>query len=309
MFAPLVVALPLTLLLLGGIVVGCVLLVRHVPSAQLTVPVVRARRRGTVVAGAGLALAVPLLAGGLALPETSPARTQLVAIAPLAAAALHAGVLLVRELTWPRPTQRLRSARLVVRSVRQDAPRGLVVLFAGTTALLWGVCVVGTVLADQSGRGITVHDIASSASATPFPGAFYAGPIALAAALAVALTVAVLLRVPQRPTVAGADAATDGTLRRAAAHRALRASTAAVLATTAALVAVGGSAAHRVGGTWSYEEGGRVVTGTTSLPPVLDAVAAGVALSGIPLLLLAIAVLLVPARGLRREPALVQVRP
>ncbi|MEZ0492595.1 hypothetical protein AB2L28_10145 [Kineococcus sp. TBRC 1896] len=301
MFAPLVVALPLTLLLIGGIVVGCVLLVRHAPSAQFTLPVVRARRRGTVVAGAALAVAVALLVTGLSLPPTSLRRTQLVAVAPLAAAALHAAVLLAGELTWPRPAQRLRSARLAVRTVRQDAPRGMVVLFAGACGLLWAVCVAGTVLADDSGRGITVSVPPSTGTATPFPGAFYAGPIALAGALAVALTVAVLLRVPQRPTVTGADAATDGTLRRAAAHRALRATTAAVLTTAAALVAVGGSAAHRAGGSWSYEEGGRVVTGTTSLPPALDAVAAGVALSGVPLLLLALAVLLVPARGLQRE--------
>ncbi|MEZ0164977.1 hypothetical protein AB2L27_09400 [Kineococcus sp. LSe6-4] len=300
MFGPLVLALPLTILLLGGLVVGCVLLVRHVPSRDLTAPVARARRRGTVVAGTALALAVALLVAGLALPPTSLPRTQLVAVAPLAAAALHAGVLLAGELTWPRPAQRLRSARLVVRTVRQDAPRGLVVLFAVAGGLLWAVCVAGTALADDSGRAISVHDAVSSASASPFPGAHYAAPIALASALAVVLTVAVLLQVPRRPAVPAADAATDGTLRRAAAHRALRVTTAALLATTAALVVVGGTAAHRVGGSWSVEVSGRVVEGGTGLSPVLDAVSAGVALAGVPLLLLALAVLLVPARGLPR---------
>lgn len=301
MFGPLVLALPLTVLLIGGLVVGCVLLTRHVPSAELALPVVRARRRGAVVAVVAAALAVVLAVAGLSLPQTSLRRTQLVAAAPLAAAALHAAVLLAGELTWPRPAQRLRSARLAVRTVRQDAPRGLVALFAAAAALLWVVCVAGTVLADGSGRAISVRDAVSSASASPFPGSSYAGPVALAGVLAVVLTLAVLLRVPRRPAVPGADAATDGALRRAAAHRVLRVTTAALLITTAALLVVGGTAAHRVGGSWSVEVDGRVVEGGTGLSPVLDAVAAGAALSGLPLLLLALAVLLVPARGLRRE--------
>jgi hypothetical protein len=308
-FGPLVIALPLTLLLLGGIVVGCVLLARHAPSSQLTAPVARARRRGTVVAGVAITLAVALLVVGLSLPQTSLRRTQLVAVTPLAAAALHAGILLAGELTWPRPAHRLRSARLVVRTVRQEAPRGMVALFAVATGLLWVVCVLGTALADDSARAFTVTSTYGSGSASPFPGAFYAGPVALAGALAVALTVAVLVAVPRRPAVPGADAGTDGTLRRAAAHRALRATTAALLLTTAALVVVGGMSVNGVGGQVGEEVAGRIVWHDAGLPPVLDAVAAAVALSGVPLVLLALAVLLVPARGLRREPGLVQVRP
>lgn len=294
-------SLPLTLFAAGAVVVACVLLARHVPSTELSLPVVRARRRGSIVAGSALALAAGVTLFGLTLAPSDLRRTQLIAVSPLAAAALHAGVLLVGELTWPRPALRLRSARLAVRTVRQDAPRGMVLLLSAACVLTWSVCVAGTLLSDDSGRAISVTVPGGAASAGPFPGVFYSGPIALAGALAVGLTTAVLLRVPQRPAVPGADAATDGTLRRAAAHRALRVTTAALLATTAALLLVGGTAAHRVGGSWSALVDGRLVWHDEGLAPVPDAVAAVLAAASVPVLLLALAVLLVPARGLRRE--------
>ena len=139
-----------------------------------------------------------------------------------------------------------------------------------------------------------------SATASPFPGAFYAGPVALAAAAVAVLTWAVLLRVPQRPAVPGADAATDGALRRTAAHRALRVSTSAVLGTTAAFLVLGGSAAHALGGRTGILVGDTVVWTDRGYPPAGDAVAAGVTIVGGLLVLLALAVLLVPARGVRR---------
>jgi hypothetical protein len=279
-FGPAVAALPLSFFLVAAAVVGVVVLVRRVPSHELPVPVVRARRRGAVVAVVALAVAVVLLVAGTSLPQTSLRRTQLIAVAPLVAAAVHAGVLLLGELSWPRPAQRVRSARLAVRSVRQDAPCGTLTLFLAAAGLLWTTCAVGALLADDSGRAVATTSDGITSSAGPFPGAFYAGPIALAGGLAVAATWAVLLRVPQRPAVAGADAATDGALRRAAPHRALRTTTSALLGTTAALLVLGGSAAHRLGGSWS--------------------VGAGVACSGGGLALLALAVLVVPARGVRR---------
>jgi hypothetical protein len=299
----LLLALPLSAFLVAAVVVGAVLLARRVPAHDLTAPVVRARRRGSLVAATALALAVALVvavvAAGAWLPQTGLRRTQLIAVVPLAAAALHAAVLLAGELSWPRPAQRVRSARLAVRTVRADAPRGMVRLFTASCVLAWVVCVVGTVLADGSGRAIEYVDGSASASGSPFPGAFYAGPVALAAVVVVALTWAVLLRVPQRPAVPGADAATDGALRRAAAHRALRVSTSAVLGTTAALLVTGGTAAHG-GGRWGEEIGGVVVWHDVGPGPVGNAVAAGAAVSGVLLLLAALAVLLVPVRGVPR---------
>lgn len=291
---------PLSAFVCAAVVVGAVVLVRRVPSHELTAPVVRARRRGFVVAAVGLTLAVVLVVAGTSLPQTSLRRTQLIAVVPLAAAAAHAAVLLVGELSWPRPTQRVRSARLAVRSVRQDAPRGMVTAFLISCVLAWVVCAVGTVMADDTGRGLEFSAPPMTSTKGPFPGAFYAGPIALAAVLVVVLTWAVLLRVPRRSAVPGADAATDGALRRAAAHRALRVSTSALLGTTAALVFFGGTAAHGIGGSWSEEVAGVVVRHDAGPGPVWDAVAAGVAISGFLLVLAALAVLLVPARELRR---------
>lgn len=300
MFGPAVAALPLSVFLLAAVVVGVVVLARRVPSHELAVPVVRARRRGTVLSALAIVLAVGLVVLGTSLPQTSLRRTQLIAVVPLLAAAAHAGVLLVGELSWPRPAQRVRSARLAVRSVRQDAPRGMVTLLLVACALLWTVCAVGTATADDTGRGLEVTHDGLTSGAGPFPGAFYAGPVAVAGVLAVVLTWAVLLRVPRRPAVAGADAETDGTLRRAAAHRALRTTTSALLGTTAALVFFGGMAAHGIGGSASVEVNGVLERHDGSPGPVWDAVAAGIAWSGGLLVLLALAVMLVPARGLAR---------
>ncbi|WP_380158452.1 hypothetical protein [Kineococcus sp. R86509] len=300
MFGPALAVLPLSAFFIAAVVVGVVVLVRRVPSHELTAPVVRARRRGFAVAAVGLTLAVALLVLGTSMPQTSLRRTQLIAVVPLAAAALHAAVLLVGELSWPRPAQRIRSARLAVRSVRQDAPRGMVTLFAISCVLTWVVCAVGTVMADDTGRALEFSAPPMTSSASPFPGAFYSGPIALAGVLVVALTWTVLLRVPRRPAVPGADAATDGTLRRAAAHRALRVSTSALLGTTAALVFFGGTAAHGIGGSWGEEVAGVFVRHDAGPGPVWDAIAAGIAISGFLLALAALAVLLVPARGVRR---------
>ncbi|GAA0301571.1 hypothetical protein [Kineococcus aurantiacus] len=297
MSGPAVVVLPLTLFLLAGSVVGLVLLARRVPSAELTVPVVRARRRGAAVAGLAVVLAVALPLLAVSALGTGLRQGQLIAVAPLAGAAVHAAVLLVGELSWPRPAQRVRSARLAVRTVRQDAPRGMVVLFLLSCGLLWATCLAGTVLSDDSGRAISAPG--GGGSASPFPGPFYAAPTALAAALAAALTWWVLLRVPRRPAVAGADARTDGSLRRAAAHRALRFSTAAVLGTTGALLFLGGTTAHGVGGRSGVQVGGTTVW-TDAVGPVWNGFAAGFAVLGGLLALLALAVLLVPARGVGR---------
>lgn len=295
----LLLVLPLSAFLAAALVLGAVLLARRVPAHDLTAPVVRARRRGSLVAATALALAVALVVAGTSLPQTGLRRTQLVAVVPLAAAALHAAVLLAGELSWPRPAQRVRSARLAVRTVRADAPRGMVGLFTASCVLAWTVCVAGTALADDSGRAIEYVDGPAASVGSPFPGAFYAAPIALAAVVVVALTWAVLLRVPQRPAVPGADAATDGALRRAAAHRALRVSTSAVLGTTAALLVTGGTAAHG-DARWGEAVGGVVVWHDVGPGPVWNAVAAGVAVTGGLLLLAALAVLLVPARGVPR---------
>ncbi|PRY15903.1 hypothetical protein [Kineococcus rhizosphaerae] len=300
MFGPVVAVLPLSLFLLAGLAVGGVLLVRRVPSTDLTAPVVRARRRGTTVAVLAVALAVALFVLGTSLPQTSLRRTQLIAVVPLAAAALHAAVLLVGELSWPRPAQRVRSARLAVRSVRQDAPRGMLTLFTLACALTWAVCVAGTAMAADDGRSYELVQGPMTSAHGPFPGAFYAGPIALAAAAVVAVTWAVLLRVPQRPAVTGADAVTDGALRRAAAHRALRVSTAGLLGTSAAMLVLGGLAVHGVGGSWGEYVGGTLVEHEVSVPAWADGLAAAVACGGGLLALFALAVLLVPARGIRR---------
>lgn len=297
MSGPLLLAAPLLLLLVGGAGVGGFLLARRVPAGRLPLPVAAARRRGTALALAALAVAGALLLVGTSLPQDSLRRTQLVAVTPLAAAAAHAVVLLLGELTWPRPRQRVRSARLAVRSVRADAPRGLLLACAASVAVALLACLAGTLLADGTGRSITwaAADGVVASTRGPFPGAFYAGPVAAGVLVVALLTAALLVRVPHRPSAAGADAATDGTLRRAAAHRVLRVSTAATAGTAAALLVLGGLAARGLGVSWAV--GG---TWHTDGPGALWAAAGtGTALAGALLGAAALAVLLVPAGGVR----------
>lgn len=294
---PLLLAAPLLLLLVGGAGVAGFLLARRVPAGRLTLPVAAARRRGGALALAALAVAATLLVVGTSLPQESLRRTQLVAVTPLAAAAAHALVLLVGELTWPRPRQRVRSARLAVRSVRADAPRGLLVACGASVAVALLACVAGALLADGTGRAIgwRAADGLVASTRGPFPGAFYAAPIAVGVLVVALLTAVLLVRVPHRPATAGADAATDGTLRRAAAHRVLRVSTAATAATAAALLVLGGLAARgldvhwAVDGTWHTDGPGALWTTTSTV----------VAVAGALLGLAALGVLLVPARAVR----------
>ncbi|WP_432497516.1 hypothetical protein [Kineococcus gypseus] len=293
---------PVVLCALAGVVVGAVVLARRAPAGHLSAPVARARRRGAVVALTAALLTAATLLAGLSLPGGGLRGTRLVALAPLAAAGVHALVLLAGELTWPRPRQRVRSAALAVRTARSDAPRGLLALFTAGCALALLTCLAGALLADGSGRALGWTDPAGLAAtaAGPFPGAFYAVPVAAGVVVVAALTLALLLRVPARPAVP--DAAADAVLRRTAAHRVLRVSTSAVLGTTAALWVVGGAAASNVARGVTYGVDG---AWTTVRPGAAWALLGGSALAGgVLLLLAALAVLLVPARGpLRRGAA------
>ncbi|WP_432536120.1 hypothetical protein [Kineococcus arenarius] len=298
---------PLSLFALAGAVAAVAVVARRVPAGHLSTPVARARRRGGVVAAVALLLAATALALGLSLPQDSLRRTQVVAVVPLAAAALHALTLLAGELTWPRPHQRVRTARLAVRTVRGDAPRGMLAVFVAGAVLALLTCLAGSLLGAADGRSLTWSDPRGGPGGSgvgaghgPFPGWFYSVPIAAAVLVVVALTGALLLRVPARPAAPGADATTDGTLRRAAAHRALRVSTSAVLGTTAAAWFLGGTAGLGIArGSTVGVDGVLTSVGPGPAWRVLGLAATS---GGLVLLLAALAVLLVPARGLPAAP-------
>ncbi|RYU08773.1 hypothetical protein [Nocardioides iriomotensis] len=249
MAAGLLFVVPLFGLLLVGVVVLVVLAATHSPDAALPHEVASARRHGVVVS---VVATTVLLLGAVVLTGMTARSLQgtpvLAAAVPLLAAAGALVVLLVGELTWPRPKGATRTAVLSDRRVRDLARGGWAVtalLVSGGLAL---VVVVGAVLADGSGRTITTTSVGNRVSATagPFPGVVYGGPQLAALVIAVALVALVLWAATNRAAVVTADPATDALLRRSSAARAFRILTFAVLLTLAADLFYGGSAAQRV---------------------------------------------------------------
>lgn len=292
----LALTLPLVPFAIAAAVVGAVLLVLRVPDRRFAPAVAAARRRSAVVTVVAVGSTLAALWAGTRLDSSASLRDgQLLALLPLAAACLHTTVVLAGELSWPRPSTRIRSARLVARSIGASVPRAWLVGATAAAGLVVLTCTAGVLLAEPDGRSVgwTSTDGTFGSSAGPFPGAFYAGPALAALVVLAALTVLVLHRLSLRPAVP--DPVADAALRRATAHRVLRVATSATLGTAAAFLTVGGLAARRLGGSyavdgvWSDQGPG---TGWVTVATVV-AVAGGV------LLLVALAVLLVPARAVR----------
>ncbi|WP_432495366.1 hypothetical protein [Kineococcus auxinigenes] len=304
MFAGLVVLGPLLVSLVLAGAAATLTARRRVPDAVLPLPVAGARRRGDVWTGlAGLAAAgtaAGCVAGAWRLHEE-----RLVVLAPLAGATAYALVALVAEATWPRPVARLRSARLLVRSVRDSASPGLLRCAAAVGALLAATCFLGAALGAEDGRSVqwSSPDGLATWSAATFPGAALTVPVAALAVLTAVVTGAVLHRVPVRPSAPASDDATDAALRRVAAHRVLRTSTAAATLTLAGLLLLAGSSAGGLGGEYQVAPD----AWRSSTPPRGWSALAVVALWSSPVLALAgLAALFWPAAGLRRERAAVR---
>jgi hypothetical protein len=198
-------------------------------------------------------------------------------LAPGLAATAHVAVLGLTELTWPRPTARVRAARLAPRDVTTFAPPLLRRALVAAAAALVVVAVAGALLAAPGGRSVSASSGGGESTAGPFPGLPYGLAAVVAVALLLGACVLVLRLVVRRPAVEGADDATDAVLRRASAHRVLRGALAGALATLGPLLAFGGTSA------------GNVLDGG------LQVVAHLVTVAGIVVVVLSLVVLLVPA--------------
>ncbi len=252
----------LALLVLGlgalvvvGLVVGVVVAVSARPDAMLTSEVATARRHAVVTSGLSLLLllATPVLlvvvvyAGvvtGFTGGPSVPAVVQVLACAPLIGTLLGLLVLLLGELTWPRPTGVSRTALLQDRSARS--------LLTGAWPWCAGSCVAVTaallVLGGVVGDGMTITRVhaGSVADAGPFPGWHLVGSQLVVLGLCVAAAVLAVLAVARRSAVVTADPETDRLLRRASVARVARAVTFGALVTLGPDLLVGGSAAHSV---------------------------------------------------------------
>ena len=212
--------------------------------------VARVRRRGLVVdlvaVGAGIAVAVAVLSGVLdGLPGLDLGRGTLLALG----AGAFVGVLIicVGELTTPSPEGRVRHAGLARRSPSSFVGRGPAVVAGLGLATLAAVLTTGVLLASpddmgREGRSINIvcplPDRAVVGSGHgPFPGSFYAVPIALGGVGLVLLTAVSLSAVARRPGLGVGSAPLDAALRRGSATRILGALGVAAWGTTVPIAA------------------------------------------------------------------------
>ncbi|WP_222264574.1 hypothetical protein [Modestobacter marinus] len=244
--------LPLLLVLAVTALVGIgVAVVRRSPPSREG-SVAAARRHattasvGAVAAGVLAALVVPFSDGSWGTGEPASGGRELMLV-PLAFGIAHTVVLTVGELTWPRPAGQVRRARLVRRGPLDAAPAGLVRSAGAAVVLAVLTVVVGALVADGDGRGISRSGELWARSSGPFPGWFYGGPALAGLALLVALVGAALWVVATRAAVLTADDRIEAALRSASAHRVLRGATAAVLLLAGGLLGVAGTAAHSLG--------------------------------------------------------------
>ena len=240
--------LPLLVVLamVGAVALGAVMTRPPAPSLETTVAAARrhARRTSWVAVSLGVVAALVTAAtgntraGGLGVTILQT---------PVVFAVTSTLVLAIGELTWPRPVGEVRHARLVHRGVLDAAPRRLLQLAAGAAVVAAVLVVAGGLLAGPDGRSLTytVGDGGAgtrSWSTSPFPGWFYGRPAAIGLLLVLAVAVGTLWIVATRPAVATRDDRVESALRRASAHRVLRAATGALLFDTGGLLFITGTA-------------------------------------------------------------------
>ena len=232
---------------------------------------------GGIAAVGSLAAGLRMLsgAGGLGLAALS---------APLAFGIVHTVVLLLGELTWPRPDGEIRRARLVRRGPgtrRRAGCCGWRPPHRGPPCSPW--CSARRWRTPTGAASVPGSASELAASAGPFPGWTYGGPAA-AGLLLLAMTAATALTaVANRPAVVTDDDRAEDALRRASAHRVLRGATTAALVTTGGLLLTGGHAVWRVG--------------TTAGPGLLAATGVLAASAGLIALLVGLVVAVVRAPG------------
>jgi hypothetical protein len=236
-------------LLLTTLVVVVVGLMGATPSSRVAHRTVTARRHAVTGGTVAVALAVVVTAALVALGTGGPRQHPpglLAVLAVLGGALAHTLVLALTELTWPRPDEPVRRARLGHRGLRDVLGHRGAVLLAVATSTLLAALGAGTALAGPDGRSVSRTTASTSSSAGPFPGSAYAGPVAVLLGLTLLTALVTLRLVLARPAVEGADDATDSALRRASAHRVVRGLICATTVTAGALALVGGLSASHV---------------------------------------------------------------
>jgi hypothetical protein len=231
-FAVLLVALVPVLLIGITTVVLIVGSSRRAPDPRT----VHVRRRAAVftivaaVAGAG-ALVVLLTLPGLRYGLDY-------SLAPLAIGIAMTLVILVHELTWPRPVSSVRTAQLARRTALGLVPKWLLVMGLSGTVVLWMTDIASSAVAGPDGRSLSRVSGDTVGNVSPFPGAYYAVPTLVASAVVLVLAALTVWVIRNRNGTAVDDQ--DAELRRLSAHRALRGAAFGQLATAAGHALVAG---------------------------------------------------------------------
>ncbi|WP_156119106.1 hypothetical protein [Modestobacter caceresii] len=240
------------LVLAGAVALGVGIVRRSPPSREASVAAARRHARSASVAAVALGAVAALATAAREVGNTSPGGLGVTALlVPIVFGIVHTLVLAAGELTWPRPQGEVRRARLVRRGALDAAPRWLVRTAAIAAGLAAAVLTGGALLADETGRrvthGSTAYGNPAWSTASPFPGLFYGRLAAIGLLVLAVVTAGALWVVANRPAVATEDDRIEGALRRASAHRVLRAAVAATLVVAGGLLLVGGMAASNVG--------------------------------------------------------------
>lgn len=242
--------LPVFVVLALAVAVGGIFTAARRASRSSEVAVTAARRHGLIVAVlapvAGIVTVVLLVGAGMDVGHGFPGKTgDALALAPLAYALAHTLVLLIGELTWPRPAGAVRRARLTPRRLGDVAPRRLLRTCLAGTVLLVATIAAGAALAGGDGTEILHRDGPYLRGAGPWPGWHYGEPVTVELVLLLGLLAGALWVVVTRPAVATEDERMEAALRRTSAHRVLRGATAGVLLTA------GGFVGRAAGSAWS----------------------------------------------------------
>lgn len=218
---------------------------------------VRANRHATLGSVTGAVLLVWVLGTFTVVPLIGrfAADGRVTAMLPAVAGLCLASAQALAQVTWPRPSGAVRHADLVRRTRRDVVPARMHRLLVVWTAALAVALVAFAAVADTP-RTLALDDGTVRATFGPYPGLYYAVPIATAALVLVVVTELVLQLVVLRPAVPGVSRDWDLHLRRRSARHLVGGVQLALAASLCSVLAIAG-VVHR----WA----GQALLGTTLL--------------------------------------------
>lgn len=253
MAAGLLLTVPAAIFLVCGLVALVALSLTARPDSTLPSEVASARRHGlvtSVLAQVAFVATMGLLIFLATRPSTDGVRpTPLwLGALPLIGAIAALVVLMLGELTWPRPRGVRRQVNLNPRTLRDLVPRLWARVLLAMGGLTVAVIGLGWWAADPSGHALQrgPHGDIASSGASPFPGSDYGLPQLVTLAVALPLLYGALRLATLRPAVVRSDVATDNRLRAASTVRAIRVMVSALAFTCGGNLFFGGATGARL---------------------------------------------------------------